>query len=150
MYWPRYCSLWSIRQSQSSFEIFSHNEWCLMSYGLFSITFIKMNTIKNMGSNFQHPCTCARGHSRLSSLNQNEPGDAIETTRQLFDNEKFWTWACYQLIPGPITSQQISIKNMSPQWVVYLNLRYSHVTLVNWYLFWQRPIDQNMDDPLSS
>lgn len=51
-----------------------------------------MNTKKNMRSNFQHPC--AKGHSRLCPLNQNEfePGDAIETTRrQFFDNEKFWT-----------------------------------------------------------
>ena len=54
------------------------------------------------------------------------------------------------LILGPITSLRMSLKNIWPHWVVYLNLQYSHVTLVSWYFFWQRPIDHNMNDPLSS
>ena len=36
-----------------------------------------MNTTKNTGSN-----VTIRSHSRSCSLNGNEPGDAIETTRQ--------------------------------------------------------------------
>ena len=53
----------------------------LISYllcGLFSAI------LKNTGSNFSHPLARARGRS----LNRNEPGDAIETTRHsFFDNE---------------------------------------------------------------
>ena len=44
-----------------------------------------MNTTKNTGSN-----VTIRSHSRSCSLNGNEPGDAIETTRHSFyDNERF-------------------------------------------------------------
>ena len=53
----------------------------------FLALFLK-NTIKNTGSNFQHPLAHARGHWRSCSLNRNEAGDAIETTRHtFFDNE---------------------------------------------------------------
>ena len=45
-----------------------------------------------MESNFQHPLARARAPSRSCSLNRNEPGDAIETTRNsLFDNETIFT-----------------------------------------------------------
>ena len=53
-------------------------------YGLFS-TILKMNTTKNTRSNFQHlPNLRVRGHSGSLSLNRNEPGDTIETTRHSF------------------------------------------------------------------
>ena len=52
--------------------------------------------MNNTGSNFQHP------HIRdqiLRSCSRKNPGDVIETTRQsFFDNEKFWTLACNQLL----------------------------------------------------
>ena len=48
-----------------------------------------------------------RFFNKSCSLNQNEPGDAIETTRHsFFDNKKFWTWACDQL--KPITGQRLT------------------------------------------
>ena len=61
-------------------------------YGLFS-AILKMNTIENTGSNFQRLQNLRlRGHSGSLSLNRNEPGDTIKTTRHsFFDNEKFWT-----------------------------------------------------------
>ena len=63
-------------------------------YGLFR-AILKMNTWKNNGSNFN-----IRSNSRSSSLNWNEPSDAIETTRHsFFDNEKFWSSACKELKP---------------------------------------------------
>ena len=59
-------------------------------YGLFS-AILKMNTIENTGSNFQRLQNLRlRGHSGSLSLNRNEPGDTIKTTRHsFFDNEKF-------------------------------------------------------------
>ena len=54
-----------------------------------------------------------------------------------------WTWAFNQL--KPTTGQRITSKNTSPQWVVHLSLRYSQVTLVSEYPFWQLSIDHNMD-----
>ena len=53
-------------------------------YGLFR-SILQMNTTKNTGSN-----VTIRSHSRSCSLNGNEPGDAIETTRHgFYDNERF-------------------------------------------------------------
>ena len=53
-------------------------------YGLFS-SILKMKTTKNTGSNVN-----IRSHSRSCSLNGNEPGDVIETTRHSFyDIERF-------------------------------------------------------------
>ena len=44
------------------------------------------------------------------SPNQNEPDDAIETTRpSFFDNKKFWTWAFDQLGLLLITDILLSI-----------------------------------------
>ena len=71
----------------------------LISYLLYDIlnflfsTILKMNTIENTRSNFQHlPNLRVGGHSGSLSLNRNEPGDTIETTRHsFFDNEKFRT-----------------------------------------------------------
>ena len=75
-------------------------------------------------------------------------GDAMETTRHsVFDNENFWTWACDQL--KPIPGEQITLKNMWPQWVLHLSPQYSNVTLVSGYPFWQLFIDHNMDGPLA-
>ena len=49
-------------------------------YGLFSA--------EKKGNVFQYLLARARGHSRLCSLNRNEPGHAIETRRNgFFDNE---------------------------------------------------------------
>ena len=47
----------------------------------------------------------------------------------------------------PRTGQRITLKNRSPQWVVYLGQRDSHVIPVSRYLyfFWQLSIDHNMD-----
>ena len=53
----------------------SHKGCKLVTLTSFS-TILKMNTIKNTGSNLQHPHV--RGHSTLGSLNQNEPGNAID------------------------------------------------------------------------
>ena len=54
-----------------------------------------------------------------------------------------WTWACGQL--KPTTGRRMTLKNMSPQWVVHLSLRYSQVTLVSEYPFCQLSINLNMD-----
>ena len=49
--------------------------------------------MKNTGGNFQHPLARARGHLRSCSLNRNEPGDAIETTRNsFFDNKTIFVF----------------------------------------------------------
>ena len=70
-----------------------------------------------------------------------EPSDALETTRHsFFDNENFLSWACDQL--KLINVQRITLKNTSSQGVVHLSPRYSHVTLVSGYLFWQLPTDR--------
>ena len=54
-----------------------------------------IHAMNNTGSNFQHPHI--RDH--LRSCSRKNPGDVIETTRQsFFDNEKFWTLACNQLL----------------------------------------------------
>ena len=38
-----------------------------------------------------------------------------------------------------------SADNFQPEWVMHLNLWYSHVTLVSTYPFWQLSIEHNMD-----
>ena len=83
MYWPR-----------NRFPVMTERTRLLsdLLYGLFSVI-LKMSTIKNR--NFQHPRV--RGHSTSYSLNGNEPGDTIETTRHSFFHEKFWNWARDQL-----------------------------------------------------
>ena len=56
-------------------------------YGRFSVI-LKKNTEKTPEVIFLHPLGRARGHSRSCSLNRNEPGDAIKTTRHsFFDKE---------------------------------------------------------------
>ena len=51
----------------------------------------KHYSIKNTGSNFQHHPPI-KGHSSSFSLNRNDPGNAIKTTRHsIFDHEKSWT-----------------------------------------------------------
>jgi len=101
---------------------------CYLLYGIFS-AILKVSTIKNTGSNFQHPRL--RGHRRSCSLNWNESGDAIDTVY-----EKFWTWACDQLKARTgqriKTGQQINTE------------RYSHVTLVSGYSYLTAA--HNMDD----
>ena len=56
-------------------------------YGIF-IGILKKKYDEDTGSNYPHPLARARGHWRSCSLNRNEPGDAIETTKHsVFDNE---------------------------------------------------------------
>ena len=63
-------------------------EWTrLLSYSLYGL-FSAIQYNKNTGSNFPHPLAHARGHLRSCSLNGNEPGNAIDTTKHnFFDNE---------------------------------------------------------------
>ena len=52
---------------------------------------LKMNTTKTP-EKFSKSARNIKGHTRSCSLNQDEPGDVIKTTRySFFDNEKFWT-----------------------------------------------------------
>ena len=98
-------------------------------YGLFR-SILQMNTTKNTRSN-----VTIRSHSRSCSLNGNEPGDAIETTRHSFyDNERFWTSACDQL--KSITGQRITLRKHVKLMNCTLEPRYSRVTLVSGYSFW--------------
>ena len=100
----------------------------------------KHYSIKNTGSNFQHPRI--KGHSSSFSPNRNDPGNAIKTTRHsIFDHEKFWTWAHYQS----------KTNNSSVEKKCHLNELYTwaHNTVM-WHwsedrLFWQLTIDHNMD-----
>ena len=71
-------------------------EWTrLISYLLY------VNSIKNTGSNFQHPHASWLGHSRSCSLNQNKPDDVINTTRYTsFDNETIFVFITSRLWPN--------------------------------------------------
>ena len=67
----------------------------LISYLLY------VNSIKNTGSNFQHPHASWLGHSRSCSLNQNKPDDVINTTRySSFDNETIFVFITSRLWPN--------------------------------------------------
>ena len=43
------------------------------------------------------------------------------------------------------SANNLQKKNMPPQWVVHLSLRYSVMALVSGYPFWQLSIDHNLD-----
>ena len=67
----------------------------LISYLLY------VNSIKNTGSNFQHPHASWLGHSRSCSLNQNKPDDVINTTRYTsFDNETIFVFVTSRSWPN--------------------------------------------------
>ena len=117
MYWPR-----------NRFPVMTERTRLLsdLLYGLFSVI-LKMSTIKNR--NFQHPRV--RGHSTWYSLNGNEPGDTIETTRHSFFHEKFWNWARDQLKTTKWSANNFSKNVTWPQWVKHFSLQYSHVIHVS-------------------
>ena len=85
-----------VNTSRPRFEIVMTERTRLISYllyGLFSVILKKITT-KTLEVIFrQHPLGRARGHSRSCSLNRNEAGDAIKTTRHsFFDNETIFVF----------------------------------------------------------